>query len=64
VGDGGADRPRAVRAGSGDIILLHDGSNEEPAADRSRSLAATRMALEHHTPRGTRFVTVPELAAA
>ena len=55
---------RAVRAGSGDIILLHDGSNEEPAADRSRSLAATRMALEHHTPRGTRFVTVPELAAA
>ena len=55
---------RAVRATGGDIILLHDGNNHDPAADRSRSLEATRIALEHHTPRGMRFVTVPELAAA
>ena len=54
---------RAVRAKGGDIVLVHDGNDLEPAADRSRSLEATRMALEHHTPRGTRFVTVPELAA-
>ena len=55
---------RAVRAKGGDFILLHDGNNLDPAADRSRSLEATRMALEHHTPLGTRFVTVPELASA
>ena len=54
---------RAVRAQGGDIILLHDGNNLDPAADRSRSLEATRIALEHHTPRGMRFVTVPDLAA-
>ena len=54
---------RAVRAQGGDIILLHDGNNLDPAADRSRSLEATRIALEHHTPRGMRFVTVPALAA-
>ena len=52
---------RAIGAREGDMILLHDGSHLEPAADRSRSLAATRMALEHHAARGTRFVTVPEL---
>jgi peptidoglycan-N-acetylglucosamine deacetylase len=54
---------RCVRAGDGDVILLHDGSDREPRADRSRSLAATRAALEHHTARGARFVTIPELAA-
>ena len=53
----------AVKARDGDVILLHDGSHLEPAGDRSRSLEATRMALEHHTARGARFVTVPELAA-
>lgn len=54
---------RCVGAGDGDVILLHDGSHLEPAADRSRSLQATRLALEHHTARGVRFVTVPDLAA-
>jgi peptidoglycan/xylan/chitin deacetylase (PgdA/CDA1 family) len=29
-----------------------------------RSVAAARAALEHHTARGARFVTVPDLAAA
>jgi peptidoglycan-N-acetylglucosamine deacetylase len=55
---------RCVRAHDGDLILLHDGSHRDPAYDRSRSLAAARAALEHHCARGTRFVTVPELAAA
>ena len=54
---------RCAGAGDGDMILLHDGSHLEPAADRSRSLAATRAALEHHSARGARFVTVPELFA-
>jgi peptidoglycan-N-acetylglucosamine deacetylase len=54
---------RCVRARDGDVILLHDGSDREPRADRSRSLAATRAALEHHSARGARFVTIPELAA-
>jgi peptidoglycan/xylan/chitin deacetylase (PgdA/CDA1 family) len=52
---------RAMKAKDGDIILLHDGFDREPAYDRSRSLEATRMALEHHTARGARFVTVPDL---
>lgn len=51
-------------AADGDVILLHDGSHLEPAADRSRSLAATRIALEHHEARGARFETVPDLARA
>jgi peptidoglycan-N-acetylglucosamine deacetylase len=55
---------RCLRARDGDVILLHDGSDRDPRHDRSRSLAAARAALEHHTARGARFVTVPELAAA
>jgi len=52
---------RCMGARDGDIVLLHDGWSREPDADRSRSLAATRMALEHHGARGARFVTVPQL---
>lgn len=52
-----------LKAGAGDIILLHDGSNEEPAADRSRSVQTTRNLLEHYGPGGYRFVTVPDLVA-
>ena len=55
---------RAKRAKEGDIILLHDGSNEEPAADRSKSVATVKTVLEHFIPQGYRFVTVPELVAA
>jgi peptidoglycan/xylan/chitin deacetylase (PgdA/CDA1 family) len=54
---------RCVGAQDGDLILLHDGSDRDPEHDRSRSLAAARTALEHHTERGARFVTVPELAS-
>ena len=52
---------RCARAKDGDVILLHDGSNEEPAADRSRSVAATERTLEKFTAEGYRFVTIPEL---
>jgi peptidoglycan-N-acetylglucosamine deacetylase len=55
---------RCLRAKEGDIILLHDGSNTEPAADRSRSLAGAEATMEHFGPLGYRFVTVPELVAA
>jgi len=55
---------RCIRARDGDLILLHDGSDHDPRHDRSRSLSAARAVLEHHTARGTQFVTVPELAAA
>lgn len=54
---------RCVGARDGDLILLHDGSDRDQLHDRSRSLAAARAALEHHTERGARFVTVPDLAA-
>lgn len=53
-----------MRAGEGDIILLHDGHNGEPAVDRSRSVEATRNLLEHYGPDGYRFFTVPSLVAA
>lgn len=55
---------RCKRAGEGDIILLHDGSDTEPAMDRSRSIETTAALLEHYTELGYRFVTVPELVAA
>jgi peptidoglycan/xylan/chitin deacetylase (PgdA/CDA1 family) len=55
---------RCLRAQEGDIILLHDGSDAEPAADRGKSIASVEAILEHFVPRGFRFVTVPELVAA
>jgi peptidoglycan/xylan/chitin deacetylase (PgdA/CDA1 family) len=55
---------RAGRAIEGDIILLHDGSNEEPAADRSHSIAATEDTLRKYSAEGYEFVTVPELVGA
>jgi peptidoglycan-N-acetylglucosamine deacetylase len=53
-----------LRAKEGDIILLHDGSNTEPAADRHKSIATAEAVLEHFIPQGFRFVTVPDLVAA
>jgi len=55
---------RTKRAKEGDIILLHDGSNTEPAADRSKSVKTVEALLEHFLPQGYTFVTVPELVAA
>ena len=55
---------RCLHAGEGDIILLHDGSNTEPAADRHKSIETTEAVLEHYVPLGYEFVTVPELVAA
>jgi len=55
---------RALRAGEGDVILLHDGFDQHPAFDRHKSVAATRNVLEHHGPEGYEFVTVPELVSA
>jgi peptidoglycan-N-acetylglucosamine deacetylase len=55
---------RCERSREGDIILLHDGAESEPAKDRSRSIACTEAILEHFTAQGYRFVTVPELVAA
>jgi peptidoglycan-N-acetylglucosamine deacetylase len=55
---------RCLRSGEGDIILLHDGSDEEPAADRSKSIKTTEAILDHFVPQGFGFVTVPELVAA
>jgi peptidoglycan-N-acetylglucosamine deacetylase len=55
---------RGKRAREGDIILLHDGSNEEPAADRHKSIEGTQAILEHLRPQGYSFVTVPDLVAA
>jgi peptidoglycan/xylan/chitin deacetylase (PgdA/CDA1 family) len=52
---------RACRARSGDVILLHDGSNADPAADRSASVAATDEVLRRLGAEGYRFVTIPEL---
>jgi peptidoglycan/xylan/chitin deacetylase (PgdA/CDA1 family) len=55
---------RCERAGDGDIILLHDGADTEPAKDRSRSIDCSEVILEHFASLGYRFVTVPELVAA
>jgi peptidoglycan/xylan/chitin deacetylase (PgdA/CDA1 family) len=45
------------------VILLHDGSDEEPAADRSDSVAATEETLRKLRAEGYQFVTIPELVA-
>ena len=55
---------RCLRAKDGDIILLHDGCQDGPAVDRSKSIESTEAILEHFSPQGYRFVTVPELVAA
>ncbi len=55
---------RCVRAGEGDIILLHDGSDLQPAADRRTSIESTEAILERYAPQGFEFVTVPQLVAA
>ena len=54
----------AAHAGEGDIILMHDGNNLVPDADRSRSVAATEETLQRYAAEGYEFVTVPELVAA
>jgi peptidoglycan/xylan/chitin deacetylase (PgdA/CDA1 family) len=54
---------RAGRAIEGDVILLNDGSNTEPAADRADSVAATEDTLRKFADQGYRFVTIPELVA-
>jgi peptidoglycan-N-acetylglucosamine deacetylase len=53
-----------LRAKDGDIILLHDGGQDRPAVDRSKSIESTETILEHYSRQGYRFVTVPELVAA
>lgn len=53
----------ARHAGEGDIILMHDGNNLVPDADRSRSVGATEDTLERYAAAGYEFVTVPELVA-
>ena len=53
-----------LRAKDGDIILLHDGGQDGPAVDRSKSIESTEAILEHYSRQGYRFVTVPELVAA
>jgi peptidoglycan/xylan/chitin deacetylase (PgdA/CDA1 family) len=55
---------RCLRSREGDIILLHDGSDEEPAADRTKSIETTEAILDHFVPQGFQFVTVPELVDA
>ncbi len=55
---------RAGRARDGDVVLLHDGSNRVPDADRSASVAATDEAMSRLGAEGYRFVTVPELVGA
>lgn len=55
---------RALKAGDGDIVLLHDGFHKDPAHDRSASVAATGEVLSRMTAEGFRFVGVPDLVAA
>ena len=42
-------------------VLLHDGSDAEPARDTRRTIDATAALLERLSAEGYRFVTVPEL---
>lgn len=52
---------RCLRATEGDIVLLHDGSDAEPARDTRRTIDATAALLQRRSAEGYAFVTVPEL---
>lgn len=54
---------RCLKAGEGDVVLLHDGAHTEPDADRTMSVAATAEILRRLSADGYRFVTVPELVS-
>jgi len=43
----------------GEIILLHDGGF---GADRSNTVMATQILIEHYLRTGKRFVSVPRLS--
>jgi len=50
-----------ARAHPGAIILLHDGLNLSPRADRSATVAALPTIIHRLREEGYQFVTVPEL---
>jgi peptidoglycan/xylan/chitin deacetylase (PgdA/CDA1 family) len=54
----------ARKAKEGDIILMHDGGQWSPTADRNASVHATERLLEERAAEGWRFPTVPDLIAA
>lgn len=54
----------ALKSAEGDVILLHDGGQFSPTADRNASVQATEEILERYGAQGYRFVTFPELMAA
>ncbi|MGI8462555.1 MAG: polysaccharide deacetylase family protein [Solirubrobacterales bacterium] len=54
----------ALKSGKGDVILMHDGGQFSPTADRNASIHATEVTLEHFAAQGYRFITIPELVAA
>ena len=58
------DHPPCLRSGEGDIILLHDGSNDRAGRRPHKSIETTEAVLDHFVPQGFQFVTVPELVAA
>ena len=52
------------QATPGDILLLHDGWETRPGADRQNTVAAVPLILEKLKAQGFRFVTVPDLLRA
>ena len=54
----------ASKAARGDVILMHDGGQFSPTADRNASVSATEEVLKRFTAEGFRFVTIPDLVAA
>jgi peptidoglycan/xylan/chitin deacetylase (PgdA/CDA1 family) len=54
----------ANKAKEGDVILMHDGGQFSPTADRNASISATEEVLERYGAEGYRFLTIPDLVAA
>src|SRR5215831_19308336 len=52
------------RRPQGEIVLLHDGGHLGFGADRSHTVAATRVLLEKYSAEGKKFVSVQELTGA
>ncbi len=49
------------RRRQGEIVLLHDGGHLGFGADRSYTVAATRLLLEKYSAAGKKFVSVQEM---
>jgi peptidoglycan/xylan/chitin deacetylase (PgdA/CDA1 family) len=48
---------------NGEILLLHDGGDSGPGANRSQTVGVLRSMIEFYKKQGFQFVTIPQMMA-